>query len=200
MSSICGLKFGRVQAQGINPCYHPSLSTRTQPLPFKAFPSFPKGLLRCSMLNWFHRRMAVLQSRCRVIANELLAMTGLLAPRFASILTEGAAAVQHVKLVPPQNGSSAVPLPCDCQQIIGARGFAGSSVFIRHYVDEQVLVEECFLFRRMAVFCVCCSEQFPVIFAGWVVGVPMTRNSCQRNISPTSKRGWRCWVGFSTRS
>ena len=35
-------------------------------------------------------------------------------------LPDGAAVVQHVKLVPPQDGSSAVPLPHDCQQTIGS--------------------------------------------------------------------------------
>ena len=40
----------------------------------------------------------------------------------ASILPEGTAAVQLVKLVPPQDGSPAVPLPHDCQHIIGAAG------------------------------------------------------------------------------
>ena len=55
----------------------------------------------------------------------------------ASILPEGAAAVQHVQQVPPQDVRSAVPLPHDCQQITGADGLAVSSFFIRYYVGER---------------------------------------------------------------
>ena len=58
----------------------------------------------------------------------------------ASISLEGAAAVQHVKLVPPRDGSSVVPLPCDGQQTTGACGFASSSFLIRYCVDDGVLI------------------------------------------------------------
>ena len=44
----------------------------------------------------------------------------------AFMLPEGVAAVQHVQLVPPQDGGSAVPLPHNCQRIIDAGGFARS--------------------------------------------------------------------------
>ena len=47
----------------------------------------------------------------------------------------------RVKLVPPQDCSSDVRLPHDCQQIVSAGGLAGASFFIRYYVDDGVLVE-----------------------------------------------------------
>lgn len=58
----------------------------------------------------------------------------------ASIFPEGAAVVRHVKLVPPLDGSAAVPLPRNRQQTIGAGRFAGSSFFVRNYVDDGVLI------------------------------------------------------------
>ena len=56
-------------------------------------------------------------------------------------MPEGAAAVYNVKLVSPPDGSSAVPLPHDCQQIVDAGGIVGYSFFVRYHVDDGLLLE-----------------------------------------------------------
>ena len=53
-------------------------------------------------------------------------------------------AVQQVKLVPRQDGSSAMPMLHGCQQRVGTGVFAGSQLFVRYSVDDGVLVERCF--------------------------------------------------------
>jgi len=57
----------------------------------------------------------------------------------ASVLPEGAKAVDHVRIVPPD--VSAVSLPRDCEPVVMDGGFAGSEFFVRYYVDDGVLVE-----------------------------------------------------------
>ena len=59
----------------------------------------------------------------------------------SAISPEGAAAVDHVQIVPQGDGRTAVPLPRDCQQTMGTSGFAGSPFFVRFYVDDGGLIE-----------------------------------------------------------
>ena len=54
---------------------------------------------------------------------------------------EGAAAVDHVQIVPKGDGRTAVPLPRDCRQTVGTGGFAGSPFFLRFYIDDGGLIE-----------------------------------------------------------
>lgn len=59
----------------------------------------------------------------------------------ASVSPAGAAAVQHVQVVSPPDEITAVPLPVDCQTIVGDGAFAGCPFFVRYYVDDGVLIE-----------------------------------------------------------
>lgn len=57
------------------------------------------------------------------------------------VTAEGAAAVQLVKVVPPEAGRAAIPVPADCRPVDGEGGYAGSPYWVRYYVDDGVLVE-----------------------------------------------------------
>ena len=60
--------------------------------------------------------------------------------RDAVVPPQEAAAVEHVQLAP----SRGVPikwLPCDCRSVAGRGGNTRSYVFMRHYVDDVILVE-----------------------------------------------------------
>ena len=50
------------------------------------------------------------------------------------------AAVEHVRLAPPRGGS-VTALPRDCRTVSGSGGYAGSRFFVKHYVDDGILVE-----------------------------------------------------------
>ena len=54
--------------------------------------------------------------------------------------TQGAAAVAHVKVMPPRGGRAAA-LPRDCVRIQGWGGGTGSVFFVRYYADDGILVE-----------------------------------------------------------
>lgn len=58
----------------------------------------------------------------------------------AEVSTQGAAAVAHVKVVPPRGGRAAA-LPSDCARVQGWSGRTGSVFFVRYYVDDGILVE-----------------------------------------------------------
>ena len=58
----------------------------------------------------------------------------------AEVTAHGAAAVDHVTVVPPRGGRAAA-LPRDCVRIQDVGGETGSEFFVRYYVDDGILVE-----------------------------------------------------------
>ena len=73
----------------------------------------------------------------------------------AAVSPEGAAAVDHVQIVPQGDGRTAFPLPRDCQQTMGTGGFAGSPFFVRSNVDDGGLVEGRYFSRRTPLRACC---------------------------------------------
>ena len=58
----------------------------------------------------------------------------------AAVSPQGAAAVEHVRLASPREGS-VTSLPGDCRTVSGSGGYAGSRFFVLYYVDDSILVE-----------------------------------------------------------
>ena len=58
----------------------------------------------------------------------------------AVVSRQGEDTVAHVVVAPPRGGP-VVPLPRDCQPVLGTEGNTGSSFVVRYYVDDGILME-----------------------------------------------------------